>query len=136
NGGDHHPGRVTLVGDRRRGLGRGCDRSGGGFGSFLRERGGSGEERCAQRARAAKNFADHSGFPLFGRADQSAVSPDSPVRMRTADARSRTKTLPSPMASVLAVCWIVSTICGARSSGAATSIFTLGNMLVEYSAPR
>src|SRR5690606_30670867 len=99
-----------------------------------------GEERRAQRARAANYLADHGGFPPVGliehEADQSAVSPDSPVRIRTAEARSRTKILPSPMASVLAVCWIVSTIWPARSSGAATSIFTLGSMLVEYSAPR
>jgi hypothetical protein len=48
------------------------------------------------------------------------VSPDSPVRMRTAEPRSSTKTLPSPIASVLAVCWMVSTIWSALLSGAST----------------
>src|SRR5690606_22150856 len=94
------------------------------------------DERCAQRAGAAKDLADHGGFPPVGRAGHSAVSPDSPVRMRTAVSRSRTKILPSPIASVLAVCWIVSMIWAVRSSGAATSIFTLGSIFVEYSAPR
>ena len=41
-----------------------------------------------------------------------------------------------PIDSVLAVCWIVSTTCGASASLAAISSFTLGSMLVEYSAPR
>src|SRR6185503_16391803 len=108
---------------------------------FLRPGGGRGEHRRAQRAGAAKEFADHGLVPPVGHGVahfgvHSAVSPASPVRMRMAEASSSTKILPSPMASVLAVCWIVSTIRGARSSEAATSIFTLGSMLVEYSAPR
>jgi len=91
---------------------------------------------CTQCAGAADKFADHSHTPHVQGAAQSALSPVSPVRMRVVDARSSTKILPSPMLSVLAVCWIVSTTCGARASLAAISIFTFGSMLVEYSAPR
>src|SRR6185369_14780006 len=67
---------------------------------------------------------------------QSATSSVSPVRIRTACATSRTKILPSPMAPVLADCWIASTTRPARSSVVATSTLIFGTMLVLYSAPR
>src|SRR5690606_35214055 len=111
-------------------------RLGYGLGSLGRPGGRGGEHRRAERAGAANQFADHSHTPHVQGAAHSALSPVSPVRMRVVDARSSTKIFPSPMLSVLAVCWMVSTTCGASASLAAISSFTLGSMLVEYSAPR
>src|SRR5690606_19594357 len=145
-GGHEHPGGVAAVDGRNffNDFGNfswnGSCRGGGcicnGFGRFSGPGGSGGEHGRPKRTRAAKQFADHSVTPHVQGAAHSALSPVSPVRIRVVDARSSTKILPSPMLSVLAVCWIVSTTCAARASLAAISIFTLGSMLVEYSAPR
>src|SRR5690606_18542102 len=141
---DEHPGRVAGVESRDflHGFGDRYDSAdfghpvGDRLGRFLGPCSGRGEHRRAERAGAAKRFADHSVTPHVQGAAQRALSPVSPVRMRVVDARSSTKIFPSPMLSVLAVCWMVSMTCWASPSLAAISSFTFGSMLVEYSAPR
>jgi hypothetical protein len=51
-------------------------------------------------------------------------------------ATSRTKILPSPILSVLAVVWMVSTTWSAMPSATTISSFTFGTKFTAYSAPR
>src|SRR5690349_17331762 len=73
-------------------------------------------------------------FEFHGRY-YNAVSPVSPVRMRTAALKSRTKILPSPMLPVLAAREIVSSTRATCPSCTATSILTFGTNSIVYSWP-
>src|SRR5574343_1359026 len=69
-------------------------------------------------------------------APQRASGPVSPVRIRMTCSRLKTKTLPSPILSVLADFSIASITCSSCSALTAASIFTLGKKSTTYSAPR
>src|ERR1017187_973986 len=71
---------------------------------------------------------------LFG--SQRAISPRSPLRIRTASSMEETKILPSPILPELAAALNTPTISAARESGTKISIFTLGRRSTLYSAPR
>ena len=66
----------------------------------------------------------------------SALTPRSPVRMRTTSSIGITKILPSPILPVRAARSIVSTTCAASSSDTIISSLTLGRKSTTYSAPR
>src|SRR6476620_2765897 len=66
----------------------------------------------------------------------SAVSPVSPVRIRTTSLKSRTTIFPSPMLPVLAVRAMVSSTRATCGSATATSILTFGTNSIVYSVPR
>src|SRR5260221_10147159 len=68
--------------------------------------------------------------------NQIALSPRSPLRMRTASSMEKTKILPSPIFPVLAAALSARTISSARESGAKISSLTFGSRSTLYSDPR
>src|SRR4026208_2598305 len=67
---------------------------------------------------------------------QTAFSPISSVRMRTACSTGSTNTFPSPIFPVLAAATTTVTALSAMSSAITTSTFTLGRKSTVYSLPR
>src|SRR5262245_26932000 len=96
-----------------------------------RGRSGIGETQPAQRSRGR----DGRPQQLERIQAQTAESPVSPVRMRTAWSMGSTKTLPSPIEPVLAAPAMIETTLSARWAGTTTSILTLGKKSTEYSEP-
>src|SRR2546423_13536418 len=73
----------------------------------------------------------NSSFP-----PQTAFSPISSVRIRTACSTGRTNTLPSPILPVFAALTTTLTAFSIKSSAITTSTFTFGRKSTVYSLPR
>src|SRR5215470_8909428 len=90
----------------------------------------------------ARDFHERRRHPLRldvgGRLEshQTAFSPISSVRMRTACSTGRTNTFPSPIFLVLMAATTTVTAFSTMSSAITTSTFTLGRKSTVYSLPR